>query len=76
MDESVKQIVEAFGVSTEVARKLVDNGMTELSVFTDVGEEDIAGMLDGDTTTARQIVEKAQAFHATAPSGKETAAAS
>jgi N utilization substance protein A len=76
MDDSVKQIVEAFGVSDDVARKLVDNGMTELSVFTDVSEEDIAGMLDGDTATARQIVEKARAFHATAPASQETASAS
>jgi len=71
MDESVHQIVEAFGVSTEVARKLADNGLTELAVFADVSEEDIAGMLDGDDATARQIVEKARAFHSSAPASKQ-----
>jgi N utilization substance protein A len=77
MGETVKQIVETFGVSQDVARKLVDNGMTELAAFADVTEDDLAGMLDGDTATARQIAEKAGSFHASAPAGKEeTASAS
>ncbi len=67
MGESVKEIVEAFGVAEEVARKLVDNGMTELSFFADASEDDIAGMLDGNAELAKQIVEKARAFQATAP---------
>src|SRR6185295_12168088 len=69
MGESVREIVEAFGVTEEVARKLVDNGMTELSFFADASEDDIAGMLDGNAELAKQIVEKARAFHATASEG-------
>ncbi len=74
MGESVKGIVEAFGVTEDVARKLVDNGMTELSFFADASEEDIAGMLDGNTELAKQIVGKALALHATAPEGEPASA--
>jgi N utilization substance protein A len=74
MGESVKGIVEAFGVTEDVARKLVDNGMTELSFFADANEEDIAGMLDGNTELAKQIVGKALALQATAPAGEPTSA--
>jgi transcription termination/antitermination protein NusA len=66
MGESVKQIVDALEVTEDTARKLVDNGMTELSLFADVDEESIAAMLDGDTDLAKQIVEKSKAFHASA----------
>jgi len=77
MGETVKQIVDTFSVSTDVARKLVDNGMTELAAFADITEDDLAGMLDGDAATARQIAEKAGSFHASAPANKEeTASAS
>ncbi|MCE9519137.1 MAG: transcription termination factor NusA [Verrucomicrobia bacterium] len=74
MGESVKGIVEAFGVTEDVARKLVDNGMTELSFFADASEEDIAGMLDGNTELAKQIVGKALALQATAPEGEPASA--
>lgn len=75
MGESVKEIVEAFGVNEDVARKLVDNGMTELSFFADASEDDIAGMLDGNTELAKQIVDRARAFQATAPEEGEPASA-
>jgi N utilization substance protein A len=76
MGASVKEIVEAFGVSAEVARKLVDGGLVELSYFADASEEDIAGMLDGDAALAKQIVEKARAFHATSAGAPAETAAS
>ncbi len=65
MGESVKGIVEAFGVTEDVARKLVDNGMTEIAYVADASEADIAGMLDGNTELAKQIVEKALAIQST-----------
>ena len=60
-----------------VVAAIRQSGRRAIAVKGDMGrEEDIAGMLDGDTATARQIVEKARAFHATAPVGQETASAS
>lgn len=74
MGESVKEIVEAFGVGEDIARKLVDGGLVELPLFASASEDDIAGMLDGNVELAREIVEKARAFHASAPA-EETASA-
>ncbi len=74
MGGSVHQIVEKFGISEEVARKLADGGLTDLSAFDDVDESDIAGILDGDTATAKLIVEKARGTH-DSPTEQEGAAA-
>ena len=74
MGESVKEIVDAFGVDEATARKLVDNGMTQLAFFADASEDDIAGMLDGDADLAKQIVDKARAFNTSAATGEESAA--
>lgn len=58
---AVHQIVDAFDVSEDVARKLVDGGLTDISLFADVEAEDLAPMLNGDLELAQQIVDKAQA---------------
>jgi N utilization substance protein A len=76
MGESVKEIIEAFGVTADVARKLVDGGLVELSYFADASVDDIAGMLDGDQDLAKQIVDKARAFHSTSDAPAEDTTAS
>ena len=74
MGGSVHQIVDAFGISEEVARKLADGGLTDLSAFDDVDESDIAGILDGYTETAKLIVEKARGTHLATPEPEGAAA--
>lgn len=60
---AVHQIVDAFGISEDIARQLVDGGLTDISLFADVEAEDLAPMLGGDMELAQQIVDKAQASH-------------
>lgn len=57
-------IADALSIPEDVARKLVDEGLTDISLFADVSVEDIAPMLDGDTDLAQMIVDKAKAYHA------------
>ncbi len=61
---AVHQIAAAFGLSAEVARKLVDGGLTDATLFADVTAEDLSPMLDGDEALARDIVEKVAAKQA------------
>ena len=53
-------LVDGLGISVDVARKLVQNGLMDLSMFTQVDADDLAEMLDGDRALADQIVEKAR----------------
>lgn len=60
MGGAAKVLVDGLGVSEDVARKLVQNGLMDLSMFSQVDADDLAEMLDGDRALAEQIVEKAQ----------------
>ncbi|MBX7210844.1 MAG: transcription termination factor NusA [Verrucomicrobiaceae bacterium] len=76
MGGAAKTLVDALGLSEEVARKLVQNGLIDVSMFSQVDADDLAEMLDGDRALAEQIVEKAQSVAGTSEvAGAQTAAA-
>ncbi len=58
---AAKVLVDGLGISVEVARKLVQNGLMDLSMFSQVDADDLTEMLEGDRALAEQIIEKAQA---------------
>jgi N utilization substance protein A len=58
VDVAVHQLAKSLDVSEDVARKLVDNGIPDLSVLATADAEDLAEMLDGDLELAREIVDK------------------
>ncbi len=62
MGGAAHSIVNALGVTDEVAKKLVEGGMIELSMFAYADAADIAEILDGDHALAQQIVERAAAL--------------
>jgi len=64
---AVHQIVAALGISEEVARKLVGEGISDVSVLDGMEVDDLAPMLDGDTELAQQVVDRVTALHAPAP---------
>ncbi len=67
MGSAVHHLVDALGISEDVARKLTQGGMGDLNTLaTGVEVSDIAEVLDGDTGLAQQIFDKAAA-HASAP---------
>lgn len=71
MGGAAHSIVSALGVSDEVAKKLVEGGMIELSMFAYADAADIAEILDGDHALAQQIVERAASLHPSAPAVAE-----
>jgi N utilization substance protein A len=67
MGSAVHHLVEALGISDEVARLLTEGGMGDLATLaTGVDMEDIAEVLGGDMTVAAEIYQKAKA-HSSAP---------
>jgi len=58
VDVAVHQLADALGVSEDVARKLVDNGIPDMGVLASADVEDLTEMLDGNETLAREIVAK------------------
>jgi transcription termination/antitermination protein NusA len=67
MGSAVHHLVDALGISEDVARKLTQGGMGDLNTLaTGVEVSDIAEVLDGDTGLAQQIFDKAAA-QASAP---------
>ncbi|MBB5031942.1 transcription termination factor NusA [Prosthecobacter vanneervenii] len=67
MGSAVHHLVDALGISEDVALKLTQGGMGDLNTLaTGVEVSDIAEVLDGDTGLAQQIFDKAAA-HASAP---------
>lgn len=66
MGGAAKVLVDALGVSTDVARTLVQNGLMDLSIFSQVDADDLTEILSGDRALAEQIVEKARSI-ASAP---------
>jgi transcription termination/antitermination protein NusA len=66
-----KVLVDGLGISDEVARKLVQNGLMDLSMFSQVDADDLTEMLDGDKALAEQIIEKARSV---SPAGAVPAA--
>ncbi|MCF7788250.1 MAG: transcription termination factor NusA [Prosthecobacter sp.] len=68
MGSAVHHLVDALGITADVARLLTQGGMGDLKTLaTGVDVSDIAEVLDGDTTLAQQIFDKAAA-HASSPS--------
>jgi N utilization substance protein A len=51
-------LVATLGLTEAEAAKLAAEGVTEISVLEEMGVEDIAPMLDGDTVRAHAILEK------------------
>jgi len=67
MGSAVHHLVDALGISEDVARQLIQGGMGDLKTLaTGVDVSDIAEVLDGDTALAQQIFDKAAA-HASSP---------
>ena len=67
MGSAVHHLVDALGITEEVARQLTQGGMGDLKTLaTGVDVADIAEVLDGDTALAQQIFDKAAA-HASSP---------
>ena len=56
-----KVLVDALGVSQEVARTLVQSGLMDISMFSQVDADDLTEILSGDRELAEQIVEKVRA---------------
>lgn len=57
---AVHAIMDAFGISEQVAQQLVEGGLTDLSAFADATADDIAEIL-GDQALAEQIASKKSA---------------
>ena len=67
MGSAVHHLVDALGITEDVARQLTQGGMGDLKTLaTGVDVADIAEVLDGDTALAQQIFDKAAA-HASSP---------
>lgn len=68
MGSAVHHLVDALGITENVARQLTQGGMGDLKTLaTGVDVSDIAEVLDGDHDLAQQIFDKAAA-HASSPS--------
>ena len=68
MGSAVHHLVDALGITEDVARQLTQGGMGDLKTLaTGVDVSDIAEVLDGDHDLAQQIFDKAAA-HASSPS--------
>ncbi|MDI1312115.1 transcription termination factor NusA [Prosthecobacter sp.] len=68
MGSAVHHLVDALGITAEVARLLTQGGMGDLKTLaTGVDVSDIAEVLGGDDALAQQIFDKAAA-HASSPS--------
>lgn len=61
MGGAAKLLVDALGITQDVARKLIQNGLMDISMFSQVDADDLAEMLDGDRALAEHIVEKSSA---------------
>ena len=61
MGGAAKVLVDALGITQDVARKLIQNGLMDISMFSQVDADDLAEMLDGDRALAEHIVEKSSA---------------
>ena len=61
MGGAAKTLVDALGVSQDVARTLVQSGLMDISMFSQVDAEDLTEILSGDRELAEQIVEKVRA---------------
>ena len=67
MGSAVHHLVDALGITEDVARQLTQGGMGDLKTLaTGVDVADIAEVLDGDSALAQQIFDKAAA-HASSP---------
>lgn len=71
MGGAAKILVEGLGITDEVARKLVQSGLMDVSMFSQVDADDLTEMLDGDRELAEQIIEKAGAVSAAAATPAE-----
>jgi N utilization substance protein A len=68
MGSAVHHLVDALGITEDVARQLTQGGMGDLKTLaTGVDVADIAEVLDGNEALAQQIFDKAAA-HASSPS--------
>jgi len=68
MGSAVHHLVDALGITADVARLLTQGGMGDLKTLaTGVDVSDIAEVLGGDDALAQQIFDKAAA-HASSPS--------
>ena len=61
MGGAAKLLVDSLGITQDVARKLIQNGLMDISMFSQVDADDLAEMLDGDRALAEHIVEKSSA---------------
>lgn len=61
MGGAAKVLVDALGISQEVARTLVQSGLMDISMFSQVDADDLTEILSGDRELAEQIVEKVRA---------------
>jgi N utilization substance protein A len=58
---AAKALIDALSITPDVARTLIQNGLMDISMFSQVDADDLAEMLAGDRDLAEQIVEKAGA---------------
>jgi transcription termination/antitermination protein NusA len=58
---AAKALIDALSITPDVARTLIQNGLMDISMFSQVDADDLAEMLAGDRELAEQIVEKAGA---------------
>jgi len=61
---AVHQIVDALGISEDAARKLVGEGISDVSVLDGMDVDDLAPMLDGDAELAQLVVDRVAALNA------------
>jgi transcription termination/antitermination protein NusA len=64
-------LVDALGVSEDVAKLLVKGGLGDLGMIADVEVSDVAEAIGGDADLAAQIIEKARAHSAAAGAPKD-----
>ncbi len=62
VEEAVHRIAADLDIDRNIARKLVGEGLSDLSNFADADVDDIASIVDGDTELAQQIVDKVAAI--------------
>jgi N utilization substance protein A len=62
MGGAAHQLVAALGITDAEAVKLTSGGVSEISVLDDMGMEDVAEILDGNTDRAQIIIDKYAAW--------------
>jgi N utilization substance protein A len=73
LGSAITALSDALGVDEAVAQKLAEGGLADVRMFALVDVEDVAGVLEGNTELAQQILDRARAGSAEeASEGAET----